>query len=84
MKIRTAFFAALAALPLLAGAASAHGGRDAGYHGRPSHGHDRGWQERAARRDWVEAQRAREWARRRHHMAEQRHYAPPRGYQQRW
>lgn len=81
MKIRIAFLAALASLPLLAGAASAHGGWDDGYR-RPAYGYDRGWREREARRDWIEAQRAREWAWRRQQMAEQRRYEPPRGYYQ--
>jgi hypothetical protein len=86
MQIRTAFLAALATLPLLAGAASAHGGREGGYgrpaYGHPSYGYDQGWREREARREWIEARRAREWAWQRHQMWEQRRYEPPRGYQQ--
>ena len=79
MTIRTAFLAALASLPLLAGAASAHDGWGGG-HGRPAHGYDQGFREREARRDWVEARRAREWAWQRHRMREERRYEPPRAY----
>ncbi|MFZ4406500.1 MAG: hypothetical protein ACOYOH_04120 [Paracraurococcus sp.] len=83
MKIRIAFLAALATLPLLAGAASAHGGWEGGHgYGRPAYGYDQGWREREARRDWMEAQRAREWAWRRHEMWEQRRFEPQRGYYQ--
>ncbi|MDO9709080.1 hypothetical protein [Paracraurococcus lichenis] len=72
--IRTAFLAALAALPLLAGAASAHDGWGYGSAG----GDDPYWREREARRAWFEAERAREWAWRRHEAWERgRVYAPP-------
>jgi hypothetical protein len=81
MQIRTAFLAAFATLPLLAGAASARGGWEGGQ-GRPSYGYDQGWREQAARRDWAEAQRTREWAWQRHRMEGQRRYEPPRGYYQ--
>ena len=80
MMIRTAFLAALATLPLLAGAASAHGDREGGY-GRPAYGYDQGSREREARREWREAQRAREWAWQRHRMWEERRFEPPRHYQ---
>ncbi|WP_431272097.1 hypothetical protein [Dankookia sp. P2] len=68
-------------LPLLAGAASAHDGWGGGYgYGRPAYGYDQGWREREARREWMEAQRAREWAWQRHRMWEERRFEPPRGY----
>ncbi len=83
MKIRTAFLAALATLPLLAGGASAHGGwGDRGHgHGNPEAAY---WREREARHAWFEARRAREWERQRRQAWEhQQRYAAPRpGYYQ--
>jgi len=85
MQIRTAFFAALATLPLLAGAASAHGnwgdGRgQSGY--SQSGGYDQDWRQREAQHNWAMAERSREWAWQRHRMWEARRYEPPRGYHQ--
>ena len=76
MKLRTAFLAALATLPLLAGGASAHGGwGDRGHgHGNPEAAY---WREREARHAWHEARRAREWEWQRLQAWEQRNFAPP-------
>lgn len=78
---RTAVLAAIAALPLLAGAASAHGGWDGGGY---RHGHAppppaHWWREQEARRARFEAEQARELAWRREAWARQR-FAPPRPY----
>jgi hypothetical protein len=72
MQIRTTFLAALAALPLLAGGASAHGGWGGEGYGPPRAPMGYDWREREARRDWVEAQRAREWTWHRHQAWKQR------------
>lgn len=68
MKLKTAFLAALAALPLLAGTASAHGGYGygpaPGYAPPPAH-------------DWRADQARRYWAWRRHEAREHQRFAPP-------
>lgn len=76
MKLKTAFLAALAALPLLAGTAAAQGGYGYGYGYRPAPGYGHapppprahGWRAEQARRDWA-------W--RRHEARMHRRYAPP-------
>ncbi|MBK1658579.1 hypothetical protein [Paracraurococcus ruber] len=81
-KLRTTILAAIAALPLLGGAAQAHGwwAEGSGY-GPPRPAYDPYWREREARRAWAEAERARDWARDaefRRRAWEARHaWAPP-------
>ncbi|MEN0076491.1 MAG: hypothetical protein AAGC69_19050 [Paracraurococcus sp.] len=70
MRFRTALLAALASLPLLAGAASAHGG----WSGGPG----RDWRAAEAQRARIAAARAHERAWHRHHwMPPPARYAPP-------
>lgn len=83
MRFRTALLAALASLPLLAGAASAHGGWGRGP------GHD--WRAREAQRAWIERSRAHEraWHRDRMRMPPRQGWsahppAPPYRHPPRW
>ena len=84
MQIRKVFLAALAALPLFAGAASAHGnwGGGPGYGYDQSRGYDQGRRGYDAPRNWATAERSREWGWQRQRMWEPRRHEPPRGYYQ--
>jgi hypothetical protein len=81
MQIRNALLAALATLPLLAGAASAQGNWGNGHgqlggHGR-SGGHEQTWRAGEARHNWASAERSQAWGWQRHRSWEPRRYEPP-------
>ena len=84
MQIRNVFLAALAALPLFAGVASAHGnwGGGPGYGYDQPRGYDQGRRERRCATGLGGRRRSREWGWQRQRMWEPRRHEPPRGYYQ--